>query len=90
MTVKLFGSVTVHDGAKPAKTAVVELRNAGGDIVDQVQVDADGRYTYHLAPGEWSLNVWDSHGHRGRVTVTVAEGEERKLDLDLEEPEGGH
>jgi len=90
MSVKLEGRITVHGGDKPATTAVVELHNSVGDVVDQVAVDADGRYTYHLAPGSWSVNVWDAHGHRGSGEVTLSDGDEKTLDIDLEEPEGGH
>lgn len=87
---KLSGVVTVHGGSKAASTAAVELHNASGDVVDQVQVDDEGRYTYHLAPRNWSLYVWDAHGHRGRADVALAEDEDETLDIDLEEPEGGH
>ncbi|MGH2755965.1 MAG: carboxypeptidase-like regulatory domain-containing protein [Actinomycetota bacterium] len=90
MTTKLAGRITVHGGEKPATTAVVELHNATGDIVDQVRVDDDGRYVYHLAPGTWSLTVWDSHGHRGSGDAILGDGEEKTLDIDLQEPEGGH
>jgi hypothetical protein len=86
---KLMGRITVH-GDKPATSAVVELHNPTGDVVDQVQVDADGRYAYHLAAGEWSLNIWDAHGHRGEGQVTLADGDEKTFDVDLKEPEGGH
>ncbi|MEA2447162.1 MAG: hypothetical protein QOK47_799 [Actinomycetota bacterium] len=89
MSSKLTGRITVH-GDKPADTAVVEIHNSQGDVVDQVQVDADGRYTYHLSAGNWSLNVWDNHGHRGRTTVELTEGSDQKVDLDLDEPEEGH
>jgi hypothetical protein len=85
----LSGRVTVH-GSKPATTAVVELHNSAGDVVTQTQVDDDGRYTFHISGGRWSLNVWDGHGHRGRGEIDIAEGETKSLDLDLEEPEGGH
>lgn len=85
----LSGRVTVH-GDKAAKTATVELHNSSGDVVDQVSVDEDGAYRYHLAAGTWTLNVWDAHGHRGRAEVEVADGEDKTFNLDLEEPEGGH
>lgn len=85
----LTGKVTVH-GDHAATTAVVELHNATGDVVDQVQVDSSGTYTYHLSPGTWTLNIWDAHGHRGRAEIEVAEGEDKNVDVDLGEPEGGH
>lgn len=86
---KLTGKVTVH-GEVPARTATVELHNSTGDVVDQVMVDDDGRFAYHLAPGQWKLNIWDAHGHRGKAEVTLAEGEDKDVSIDLEEPEGGH
>ena len=89
MSSKLTGRITVH-GDKAATTAVVEIHNSQGDVVDQVQTDDDGRYTYHLSAGHWSLNVWDNHGHRGKTTVELEEGTDKTVDLDLGEPEGGH
>lgn len=86
----LSGRVTVHKGEKSALTATVELHNSAGDVVDQVQVDDDAAYRYHLAAGHWSLKVWDAHGHRGRAEIDLEEGEDKTLDIDLEEPEGGH
>ncbi|MGH2808271.1 MAG: DUF1416 domain-containing protein [Actinomycetota bacterium] len=85
---KLSGNITVH-GDKPAATAVVELHNSQGDTLDQVQVDDRGAYTYHLVPGSWELNVWDAHGHRGTAKVELGD-EDREVNIDLEEPEGGH
>ena len=85
----LYGRVTVH-GSKPARGAVVELHNSQGDIVDQIAVDDEGRYTYHLSPASWKLRVWDAHGHTGAAEVDLSEDEDKQLDLDLEEPEGGH
>jgi hypothetical protein len=85
---KLTGRITVH-GDKPATSAVVELHNSTGDVVDQVQVDGDGRYTYHLSPNTWTLNVWDAHGHRGKQEITLSD-DDQNVDLDLHEPEGGH
>ncbi len=86
----LSGRVTVHGGEKAAATATVELHNATGDIVDQVQVDGEGRYLFHLSPGDWSLNLWDAYGHRGHAQASVADDDEKNLDIDLAEPEGGH
>ena len=83
---KLTGQVTVN-GNEPATSAVVEIHNSQGDVVDQVQVDAEGRYTYHLTPGQWTLNVWDSQGHRGKCSVTLGD-DDKTCDLDLEEPKG--
>lgn len=82
------GRVTVH-GDQPARHATVELHNATGDHISQVVVDEDGAYRFHLARGTWRLNVYDAHGHRGQAEISLEE-EDAKLDLDLEEPEGGH
>ena len=78
---KLTGQVKAQ-GA-PATSAVVELHNATGDVVDQVQVDADGRYTFHLTAGTWKLNVWDAHGHRGSSSVELGE-EDGTQDVELD------
>ena len=85
---KLSGQVTLHGSV--AANATVELHNSAGDVVDQVVIDDDGRYTYHLSPGDWSLRIWDAHGHTGQSEVTLSEGEEKVLDLELSEPAGGH
>ncbi len=85
----LSGNVTVH-GGKPAKDATVELHNASGDVLDQVQVDDSGAYMYYLTGGTWELIVWDPHGHRGGAALHLSDGEDKRLDLNLDEPEGGH
>lgn len=85
---KLSGKVTVH-GGDTATGAVVELHNSQGDTVDQVQVDDQGRFTYHLSEGTWTLHAWDAHGHRATGEVTLG-GDDATHDLNLGEPEGGH
>lgn len=84
---KLSGRVTAHGEA--ATGAVVEVHNSNGDVVDQVQVDSEGRYTYHLSEGAWALNAWDAQGHRGRSEVTLG-SDDSNVDIELSEPEGGH
>lgn len=85
----LRGHVTAHGEA--ALTAVVELHNSQGDVLDQVQVDGEGAYIYHLVAGRWELNVWDAHGHRAKARVDIEEGDDDTVvDVDLDEPEGGH
>ena len=85
---KLHGKVMLH-GDTPASTAVVELHNTQGDTLDQVQVDDRGAYIYHLVPGQWRLNVWDAHGHRGSAQVELSD-DDQQVDVHLEEPAGGH
>lgn len=84
---KLSGRISAHGEA--ATSAVVEVHNASGDVVDQVQVDGEGRYTYHLSEGQWTLNVWDAYGHRGRTEVTIG-ADDASADVELSEPEEGH
>ena len=85
----LKGRITVH-GDKPATTAVVELHNSQGDVLDQVQVDGDGNFLYHLVAGQWNLNIWDAHVHRGTASVELTGDDDHVVDVDLHEPEGGH
>ncbi len=68
---------------RPVSDAVVELHNAGGDVLTQVQVDAEGRFVFHVTPGRWSLHAWDRRGHRGRADVTVDEGVGTPAYIDL-------
>ena len=83
----LRGTVTAH--GEPAVSAVVELHNSQGDVLDQVQVDGQGAYIYHLVAGQWKLNVWDAHGHRGTADVAIEEGDEDTVvDVALDESEG--
>lgn len=84
---KLTGRVTIPNG-KPAFGSTVELHNATGDVVDQIVVDDDGRFTYHLAPGTWNMRAWDNRGHRGAAQITLEEGDELEVGLELDESEG--
>lgn len=85
----LRGQITAH--GEPAVSAVVELHNSQGDVLDQVQVDDQGAYIYHLVAGQWKLNVWDAHGHRGTADVTIEEGnDDTVIDVGLDEPQEGH
>ena len=78
----LSGRVTLP-GNEPARNAVVELHNATGDVVDQVQVDDDGVYRYHVSAADWRLRAWDAQGHAARAEASVAEGEDKRLDIEL-------
>jgi hypothetical protein len=77
------GRVTRRDG-EAAADAVVEVRNAGGDIVDQVKVDDRGGYVYHLRQGTWGLLAWDARGGRAKKMVNLAHGEDMVVDMELE------
>jgi hypothetical protein len=83
MATAIEGTVRV-DGV-PARIATVELINRGGDVIDQIAVDDHGHFRYHLAPGKWTLSAYDARGHRKRVDFSLTEGEDRTLDLELEE-----
>jgi len=83
----LSGTVPLDDSTT-AKGAVVELHNSAGDVIDQVQVDDEGKYKYHLAVGTWKLRLWDARGHRGASEVTLEDGEDKTLDITLKS-EGG-
>ena len=78
----LSGRVTLS-GDEPARSAVVELHNASDDVVDQVQVDDDGLYRYHVSPATWKLRAWDARGYAARAETTVGQGENKRLDIEL-------
>jgi hypothetical protein len=88
MATTISGKITVHGDA--ATSATVELHNETGDVVTQSQVDQEGRYMFHVKEGRWAINAWDAYGHTGRSDTTLSEGDNGNLDLELEEPEGGH
>ena len=88
MSTTLSGTVRAHGNA--ASNATVELHNETGDVVTQTQVDTQGRYTFYVTGGNWSVRAWDGHGHTGNGSSSLRDGEHASLDLDLEEPEGGH
>jgi len=87
MTTRLSGVITV-DGGKATSNAVVEVSNSDGDILDQTQVDAEGRYAYHLPAGRWCLRIWDARGRRGEASVTLLEDTAKNLNVDISVPEG--
>lgn len=72
--IKVLGVVRVK-GFGPARGATVEVHNATGDVVDQVVVNDDGGFTYHLSSGVWTFRVWDAWGHRGDGEITVSDGD---------------
>lgn len=82
MSTTLSGTVTRPTG-EPAHTATVELHNSSGDILDQIVCDSQGRFRYHLSPGEWRLFVWDSTGGRAEVSVELQKDEETAVDIGL-------
>ena len=49
----------------------VELINPTGDIVDQVQTNADGSFALHVSQGTWKLRAYDPQGQRDEVTVSI-------------------
>ena len=80
----LSGRVTVE--GKAATGATVELHNSEGLVVDQVVVDDDGSYRYHLTPARWSLRAWDAHGHSARAEIDLSQDQTLDLELTSERP----
>ena len=59
------------------------MKRAIGDILDQIVCDSNGRFRYHLSPGDWRLFVWDPKGGRAELGVTLQKNEETAVDIDL-------
>jgi hypothetical protein len=87
MRTTLKGTVTVS--GRPAHAATVELHNAAGDVIDQIAVDDEGGFTYHLVEGRWLLAVYDPFGHRGTASVEMQTGDDRVTTNDLGPDESG-
>jgi hypothetical protein len=82
MSTTLSGTVTLPTG-EPAGTATVELHNSSGDTLDQIVCDSQGRFRYHLSPGEWRLFVWDPQGGRAELSVTLQKDEDAAVEIDM-------
>lgn len=57
----------IDDGAG----AYVQLRDAGGDFVGEVQADEDGRFTLYAVAGCWTI-----------VCLTPGRRRERRVEID--------
>lgn len=78
---KVSGRVMLP-GNEPAQSATVEVLNSAADVVDQVVVDDQGAFRYHLAPGNWQLNAYDPHGRRGGAQINLGD-DDQEVTLDL-------
>ncbi|MFN2593652.1 MAG: carboxypeptidase regulatory-like domain-containing protein [Actinomycetota bacterium] len=75
------GRVASGESSNMSNTTV-ELVNATGDIVDQVQTDDAGAFVLHVSSGTWKLNAYDPNGRRGVSTVDVGE-DDASIELTL-------
>ena len=75
---------TVTRGGEPVARAYVQLRDPSDEFTGEVRTRADGAYRFHLAPGEWTVVVLTANGARAERTVTVAAGEDARLDVSLD------
>jgi hypothetical protein len=80
---RITGRVLGADG-RPVKVGTVELHNQTDDILDTVLVDDEGRYSFNLSPGMWTLRAWDVKGRRGEATADLKSGIDATVDITLE------
>jgi hypothetical protein len=74
----------VRRGGAPAGGAYVQVLDQAGEFTGERRTGADGAYRFYLSPGRWSLVAFAPGVPRIAYEVDLGEGEERRLDLDLE------
>jgi hypothetical protein len=88
----LKGPLTPHEPAHaPERSRVADARiditTADHKPVTSVLSDAFGNFKVNLPPGKYQITMHAVHGARPRnmpVTVTIAAGEEKRLDIFLD------
>jgi hypothetical protein len=73
----------VRSGGKPADGAYVRLLDASRDFVGEIRANVNGRFVFFVAPGDWVLVVLVPGHDRTEHTVTVAQGEEIEVEVDV-------
>ena len=67
----------------PASGAYVRVLDGGGEFTGEQRTGDDGRFRFNLSPGRWSVVAFAAGGERTVQEVTLADGEDRTLDVGL-------
>ncbi|WP_084678124.1 MFS transporter [Actinopolymorpha alba] len=83
-TTRVFGTVTLAGTGTPVAGATVTLADARGEVITARVTGADGGYVLEgLSAGDCTLVVSADNHRPLAVSVTVPDGGERRLDLEV-------
>ena len=74
---------TVRRGGAPLAGAYVQVLDVDGAFTGERRTAADGRYRFHLVPGRWSIVAFAHGAERTVHDLTLSDGEERDLEVQL-------
>lgn len=78
----ISGTAT-RDG-KPAGGVYLRLAGPSGEFVSEQYTKDDGKFTFHVAPGSWTLEAKAAGATTSTQTIDVAsEGAEETIAVDL-------
>ena len=71
-------------GGKPAGGVYVRLSGPSGEFVSEQYTKDDGKFTFHVAPGAWTLEAKAAGAQPSTQTVRLqAQGDESTVAVDL-------
>lgn len=66
---------TVSLEGKPLGGAYIRLVGPSGEFVSEQYTKDDGRFTFHVAAGAWTVEARAAHAQSATKTVEAADGE---------------
>ncbi|MCA1834284.1 MAG: DUF1416 domain-containing protein [Actinomycetota bacterium] len=69
---KIAGTVTKE--GRPLGGAYVRLIGPSGDFVSEQYTKDDGAFTFHVAPGAWTIEAKAANSAEGRTVAEVSDG----------------
>lgn len=69
----IFGSVTLE--GQPAGGVYVRLTGPSGEFVSERYTGDDGRFTFHVAPGPWTIEARAAGAETEVRTLEIADGD---------------
>ena len=69
---KIAGTITKQ--GEPVGGAYVRLIGPSGDFVSEQYTKDDGAFTFHVAPGSWTIEAKAANASDGRTVADVSDG----------------
>jgi uncharacterized protein DUF1416 len=77
-----ISGTTTLDG-KPAGGVYVRMLGPSGEFVSEQYTKDDGKFTFHVAEGSWTLEAKAAGASSQTQTVQVASGGDEAISVDL-------